>query len=180
MKARWMYTITAALVGGSAGFALAQPLPAPAAKDPVGAQALQGQLRELGWLSGVWRGRVRDDQVEEVYGPLSDNEILATFKAVTAGKVSRYELRSIRLEDGRIRFAEIAGPALDSIAPVPTRTLVSIDAIHIVFEGLTLTRLGANRMSVAVSVKSPDGLPRTVRFDLTRVLGLALPRPGER
>jgi hypothetical protein len=112
---RSICTTIAMLVGGSAGFALA--LPHPGTAGTGAGQALQGQLTELGWLSGVWRGRVGNDQVEEVYGPLSDNEILATFKAVTAGKVSRYELRSIRLEGARINFAEIAGPALDSIAP---------------------------------------------------------------
>lgn len=140
---------------------------------PSRAATLAENLQALTWLSGVWRGHNGMDEVEEVYGPLSNEEMLATFKAVTHGKVSRYELRSLRAEGGQIVFEEIAGPTLKATVPVPTRTLLSTDPTHLRFNGLILTRVGENQMLVAVTLNAPNSEPRTVEFTLNRVLQLA-------
>ena len=130
------------------------------------------RFSDLQWLTGLWRTQNGQDQVEEMCLPPKNNEILCTFTAITDAKVSRYELRSIREEGGRIIFQELAyGPGLQPDKPVPTRVVTATDATHIVYEGLSIERTGENTMTVIVQLQTPT--PRTVRMAYTRVMQLA-------
>lgn len=132
------------------------------------------QFSDLSWLTGLWRAQNGKDQVEEMYLPAKNGEILGTFTAVTDGKVSRYELRSIHEQDGQIIFQELAyGPGLKADAPVPTRVVTSTDATHIAFDDLSIVRTGENSMMVTVTLRQAE--TRTVSVSYSRVMKLASP-----
>lgn len=141
---------------------------------PSASSASTAQFADLNWLVGLWRAQNGKDAVEEMYLPAKNNEILGTFTAVTDGKVSRYELRSLREQDGQIIFQELAyGPELKADRPVATRVVTSTDAMHINFDGLSIVRTGENSMTVTISLQQPT--PRIARMDYTRVMKLTPP-----
>jgi hypothetical protein len=115
------------------------------------------RLSDMNWIVGVWQASNGKDQVEIVYLPARNGEILGTFTAIAGTKVVRYELRSIRSERGRIVLQELAyDTGLIPAAPVPTRTVLSTDATHIVFDNSTMVRTGANSMKVTVKLTVPN------------------------
>lgn len=142
----------------------------------VSPAAESGKLARMQWLVGVWRSQVPNGQVEEVFEPGNNGELLSTMKMVVGGKVTRYELRSIREKDGKVIFQELAfGADLATLDPVPVRTLESIDATHINFEGLKITRTGKDAMTVNVTVPDANGTTRVINIDSARALKFARP-----
>jgi hypothetical protein len=140
----------------------------------VSSAAESGELARMQWLVGVWRSQVPGGQVEEVFEPVNNGELLSTMKMVVGGKITRYELRIIREKDGKFIFQELAfGADLATLDPGPVRTLESIDATHINFEGLKLTRTGKDTMTVNVTVHNPDGTTRVIKFESARALKFA-------
>ncbi|MFI4913794.1 MAG: DUF6265 family protein [Steroidobacterales bacterium] len=147
---------------------------AAALSPNVSSAAESGELAQMQWLVGVWRSQVPGGQVEEVFEPGNNGELLSTMKMVVGGKVTRYELRSIREKDGKIIFQELGfGADMAALDPVPVRTLESIDATHINFEGVKLTRTGEDAMTVNVTVRNPDGTTRVINFNSARALKFA-------
>lgn len=141
-----------------------------------GAVAESAQFFDLEWLAGIWRGQNGADQIENVYLPTKNNEIVATFTATVDAKVTRYELLSFREESGKILRREVAfEPGLKLAAPVPTEIISSTDATHIRYGEAEMVRTGDNTMTVTVTLHPQNAPARTVRMDFTRVLKFTTP-----
>jgi len=140
----------------------------------VSPAAESGEFARMRWLVGVWRSQVPGGQIEDVFEPANNGELLSTMKLVVGGKVTRYELRSIREKDGKFIFQELAfGADLSALDPVPVRNFESTDAIHINFEGLKFTRTSKDAMTVTVTVPNLDGTTRMIKIDYARALKFA-------
>jgi hypothetical protein len=61
---------------------------------------------DLAWLTGNWQGRVGDDWVEENWGSLRGNSLVATFRWVKNGQVLFYEIEVLE-QDGDLVFLRI-------------------------------------------------------------------------
>lgn len=133
------------------------------------------RMESLNWLSGVWRTRNGDDEVEEVYGPVTGAELLSTFKASSHGTVSRYELRRYYQDGDRVVVQEIAfGPKLSSVPAVADRVLISEDSTHLQFTGVSIERIGPDRMDVTVTLtEGATDVSRQVTMHYRRVFHLS-------
>lgn len=141
-----------------------------------GAVAESAKFSDLEWLVGVWRGQNGVDQIENVYLPTKNNEIVATFTATVDAKVTRYELLSYREEGGKILRREVAfDPGLVPAAPVPAEIISSTDATHIRYGESEMVRTGDNTMTVTVTLHPQNSPVRIVRMNFTRVLKFTAP-----
>lgn len=140
---------------------------------PVIAAESALQFSDLNWLTGVWRANVGTAQIEEVYFPAKNGEIVGTFTTTSGGKVTRYEMRSIRIDAGQIVFQGVAfGSGLQAATPLPIRKVISVNASRITFDdGLVIEKTGENTMKVTLKMTTP--LVRTVTLDFTRALMFA-------
>jgi hypothetical protein len=161
--------LAAALLGGA--FCLAQV---------ASAQAADNDLSRMSWLSGVWESATdakTGTQMEYIYGPAFHGVVISTLIRVTNGRADRYELRTIRNDNGHVIFHELAfNGDLSPADPVPPRPLESQDATHINFVDMKVTRLSKDRIHVSLTIRHPPGAPphaleedlqRTMRFTNT-------------
>jgi hypothetical protein len=156
------------------GFAIAQPAIAADASSATDGNV--ARLSDLNWLTGVWQGQNGEDAVENVYFPQNGGEFLQAFTAVKGGQITVYELRSWRVENGRIVHRElIFGPELKPGREVADRYVTRTDATHVEYGESLITRTGEDSMTTRV-VLHPDGAPaRTVEIQWQRVTRLASP-----
>jgi hypothetical protein len=123
---------------------------------PVLAQ--DNPINQLGWLAGMWRAEALGGQVEDVWTPATNGEMLSTMRAVQNGKAGRYEFRSIRMIDGKLTFQELGfGGDLKPAAGPPLAALTTIDAKHAVFGPYTFETTGPNTMVVTIQRPAPAG-----------------------
>lgn len=144
----------------------------------AGPAAAQGadQLTALSWLAGVWQGKFMGANVEDLYAPMHNGEMLSVMSMARNGKVVRYEMRRIYQKNGKTYFQELAwGPNLSSAPKVPLRALVSGDAHHADFGTLKFEKTGRDRAVVWLTRPDKNGKPVTTRIDYRRVSVFAKP-----
>jgi len=129
-------------------------------------------IASMRWLTGEWQTQpARGGQLTETFMPAHGGEIISTFTSTMKGKITRYELRSIRVQDGKVVFSEAAfGPGMKPLAALPDRPLVAADATHASFEGLAQIRTGKGTMKTVLSAHRPDGSTRSVTVNFHRVM----------
>jgi Domain of unknown function (DUF6265) len=156
------FTTLTALLGLSLGIA-ALPAVVRAADDPA--------IARMAWLTGEWQTQpARGGELDETFEPVHGGEILSTFTSTAKGQITRYELRSIRVQDGKVVFSEAAfGPGMKPLPALPDRVLLRADATHASFEGLEQIRTGKDTMTTVITVRAPDGATRSVKVEFHRV-----------
>ncbi len=142
----------------------AQPGTAPSAEDPA--------IARMSWLTGEWQTQpARGGHLDETFSPAQGGEIISVFTSTAKGQITRYELRSIHVQDGKVVFSEAAfGPGMKPLAALPDRPLVLADATHASFEGLAQVRTGKDTMSTVLTSHRPDGTSRSVTIEFHRVM----------
>ncbi len=129
------------------------------------------RIESLAWLEGSWRGPGLGGDATEVYSAPEAGQITGHFTQTKQGSVSFYELIQIvpvgKSLAYRLRHfnADLSGWE-DKTRKPESFALVAIekDAVH--FDGLTMRRLGPNRIDVWVRI---DGkAPREALFSYTR------------
>ncbi|MEG3170705.1 DUF6265 family protein [Sphingomonas sp. ZB1N12] len=128
-------------------------------------------IDSLAWLEGSWHGPGLGGDATEVYAAPEAGQITGHFTQTQKGEVAFYELIQIvpvgRSLAYRLRHfnADLTGWE-DKTGKPESFPLVAMekDAVH--FDGLTMRRLGPNRIDVWVRI---DGkAPREVLFSYTR------------
>jgi hypothetical protein len=138
----------------------------------IGARAsTPAHLTDLGWLAGVWHAHALGGEVEDVYQPLSNHEIVSSFRLMIHGQTRRYELRRIKAEHDEIVYQELGFDGdFKHAAPVPDRLLISADRSgRAQFHDLLFHRTGANTMDVTLTRPDQDGKAQTVIIHYTRI-----------
>jgi hypothetical protein len=121
------------------------------------ALAQDNPIDQLSWLAGMWRADAMGGQVEDVWTPATNGEMLSTMKMMQGGKVGRYEFRSIRMIDGKLTFQELGfGGDMKAANGPPLSPLTTIDAKHAVFGGFMFESTGPNTMVVTVQRPAPQ------------------------
>jgi hypothetical protein len=137
-------------------------------------------LDDLTWMVGVWRGHNGADAIQDVFLPPKSGEMVSVFTAETAGAVTRYEIRTFRVEQGSLVLREAAyGPGLEPGAPVPDRTVTASDATHVTYvesgqqgtgnyREASIVHAGGDRMMVTLRIHATGTAVRTIRMELRR------------
>ena len=141
---------------------------------PVAAQT--NPIGQLGWMAGMWRAEWQGAQVEDIWSPATNGEMLAAFKMMRNGKVERYDFRSIRMVDGKLTLQELGfkGDMSPDFGP-PLSPVSEIDARHAVFGAFTFEHTAPDKMTVTIMQPTPGDPTKTTAAKVyyTRVMTLA-------
>jgi len=131
-------------------------------------------IDDLSWLTGRWIGRGLGASVEEVWLPARGGAMVGVFRLVREDSVQFYELVTLVEEEGSLSLRlKHFGPDLvgweektESVSfPLVRRTS---DALW--FDGLTIRRVGDDRMRIWVALQSEGEDPREVLFEYRRAV----------
>jgi Domain of unknown function (DUF6265) len=129
-------------------------------------------LKEVAWLAGRWTGEGLGGQVEEVWTPASQGQMMGMFRLVKEAKIVFYEFITIAEHDGslemRIRHFNSNMTAWEEKEKFLTFKLVKIDGDKIHFSGFTMERKGDNAWEGYLAMRGKDGALREERFVLKR------------
>jgi hypothetical protein len=122
-----------------------QPAPVPPAVPPAASPAVPpapDPLSKLAFLTGTWRGTVGQDHVEEIWSAPSGDSIVGTFRWVSAGKTTLYELLSIKAEgeDAVLRLRHFNAkfePWKGECDGVAALKAIAIEPTKVIFENAT-------------------------------------------
>ena len=133
-------------------------------------------LSAFAWLSGIWQADALGGQVQNMFQPAANGEILCTLQVAKEGRIVRYELCAIRTQAGHTGFSVAAfGPDMIPAPSVPVRPLVSASATAISFDGIAFVQTASNAMTVTVQIPTADGAVQRIDINYTRVATFANP-----
>jgi len=142
------------------------------------AAAQTNPIAQLAWMAGMWRADWQGAQVEDIWAPPTNGEMLAAFKMMRNGKVERYDFRSIRMVDGKLTLQELGfkGDMSPDFGP-PLSPVSEIDARHATFGGFTFEHTAPDRMTVTIMQPTPGDPSKmaAAKVHYTRVMTLAAP-----
>lgn len=128
-------------------------------------------MADVAWLAGRWVGEGLGAAVEEVWLPPAGGDMVGVFRLVRTGSPRFYELVTLVEEEGSLVLRlKHFGPDLvgweakDESVSFP---LVRRDADTLWFDGLTIRRVGADRMRIWVALES-EGEVREALFEYRR------------
>ncbi len=134
--------------------------------------ALEPKLENIAWIAGNWKGEAFGGQAEENWSEPSGDSMMATFKLVTNGKVSFYEIEIIREVESTLILQlkhfnnDLKGwEEKDDTVDFPLKELTPN---KVVFEGMVFEKVSSNEMNVYVDLHQKDGSVETVKFSYTK------------
>lgn len=129
-------------------------------------------IARMSWLTGEWQTQqARGGHLDEIFEPAQGGEIVGIFTSTNKGQITRYELHSIHVQDGKVVYSEAAfGPGMKPLAALADRPLVLADATHANFEGMAHIRTGKDTMSTVLTSRRADGSTRSVTVEFHRVM----------
>jgi len=148
------------------------PAPTPiAAPDP---------LSTLAFLTGTWRGTVGQDHVEEIWSAPSGDSIVGTFRWVSAGKTTLYELLSIKAEgeDAVLRLRHFNAkfePWKGECDGVAALKAIAIEPTKVIFEnatqagGIAGVDYRTENNTLFITVRFADANHPALEFELHKV-----------
>ena len=139
---------------------------------PEGEASPTAKLQDVAWVQGHWRGEAFGGLAEEIWGPPLGGSMMFVFKLAKEGTVSFYELGHIIEKDGSLVMqlkhfdGQLNGwEEKDGTVDFP---LVRLEKDKVYFEGLTMERIGRDRMNVHVLIEE-NGQSEEVLFAYKRV-----------
>lgn len=129
---------------------------------------LSPRLENIAWIAGTWHGEAFGGQVEEIWSEPSAGSMMACFKFINDGKVSFYEIETIRevnstliLQLKHFRHDLKGWESKDETIDFP---LIEITENKVVFEGMTFEKVSATEMNIYVNIED-QGKTETVKFN---------------
>jgi len=134
-------------------------------------RTLEPKLENIAWISGSWHGKAFGGVTEEIWSEPSGGSMMATFKLITEGEITFYEIEVIReIENTLVLQLKHFGPDLkgwetkDETVDFP---LKYITENKVVFEGMTFEKVSKSEMNVYVDIKEEEKV-ETVKFNYTK------------
>lgn len=137
-------------------------------------------LADVAWLAGHWRGPALGGLSEEVWTAPMGGSMMGSYKLVRADSVVFYEILALVEEEGSLAIrlkhfnADLTG--WEEKAEVRSFPLVQITPAEAFFDGMTIRRLGDDRLQVQLAINMPDGSIREEEFRYERVQPALTPR----
>ena len=139
---------------------------------PEGESSPPARLEDVAWIQGHWRGEAFGGTAEEIWGPPLGGSMMFVFKLAKEGEVTFYEvghilkvgpsiLMQLKHFDGNLRGWEQRDQTVDF-------RLVRLERDKVYFEGMTMERVGRDRMNVYVLIEE-EGNSEEVLISYTRV-----------
>jgi hypothetical protein len=126
--------------------------------DPEG-ESPPATLDAVAWLAGSWSGEAFGGTFEEVWTPASSGSMVGLFKLAHDGVPSIYEIQLIVEEEGtlvwKVKHFNNDFSAWEEKSEYVSFPLVKVEPDTVYFDGLTLTKNGAN-LVVFLSVGHGD------------------------
>tara|TARA_A100000171_G_scaffold34389_1_gene32850 strand:- start:979 stop:1470 length:492 start_codon:yes stop_codon:yes gene_type:complete len=113
-------------------------------------------LADIAWLSGHWRGEAFGGITEEIWSPPLGDSMMGSFKLVSEGKTSFYEICQLVEENGSLSFrlkhfnSDLTGwEEKNEREEFP---LVKVEKNAVYFDGFTIKRISANEIHMYVVI----------------------------
>ncbi|PWL39587.1 hypothetical protein DKG77_01770 [Flagellimonas aquimarina] len=136
-----------------------------------GQKSPKGDLEQVSWITGHWRGEAFGGISEEIWSPPLGDSMMFVFRLINEGKVSFYEIGHIRQLDttlimqlkhfhGNLKGWESKDKTIDF-------KLIKLEKHKAYFEGITFERVNENEINVYVLVED-SGNSEEVLFNYKR------------
>ena len=132
-------------------------------------------IADAAWLTGRWTGEGLGAVVEEVWLPPAGGAMVGAFRLVRDGAVDFYEIVTLGEDDGSLKlslrhYSPDLTPWEGEIEPVDF-PLVRRTEDTLWFDGLTIRRMGEDRMRIWVALRSREGDSSEALFEYRRQEG---------
>lgn len=137
-----------------------------AAKSPA------ATLKDVAWLSGRWTGEGLGGQVEEVWTPAVQGQMMGMFRLVKDGKIVFYEFLTLAEHEGsiemRIKHFNSNMTGWEEKDKHVTFRLVKVEGDRVYFSGFTVERKGDDGWNGYLAMRSKEGPSREEKFVFKR------------
>lgn len=131
----------------------------------------KASLSEVAWIQGHWRGEAFGGITEEIWSPPLGDSMMGSFKLVTNGKTTFYEICQITSEEGslilRLKHFNNDLTGWEEKNEREEFRLVKIEKDAAYFDGFTVKRISDNEIRMYVVI-SDDGSNNEVEFKYYR------------
>lgn len=135
-------------------------------------KTLEPKLENISWISGNWKGQAFGGIVEENWSEPSGGSMMATFKLISKGEVSFYEIEIIReLENTLILQLKHFDKDLkgwETQEETVDFPLKRITANKVEFEGMVFEKVSDTEMNVYVDINKENDQIETFKFNYTK------------
>tara|TARA_R110001592_G_scaffold61367_1_gene187037 strand:- start:1041 stop:1505 length:465 start_codon:yes stop_codon:yes gene_type:complete len=113
-------------------------------------------LADVAWMSGHWRGEAFGGITEEIWSPPLGDSMMGSFKLVSEGKTTFYEICQIVEEQGSLSFrlkhfnSDLTGWEEKNEREEFPLVKVEKDAVY--FDGFTIKRISENEIHMYVVI----------------------------
>ncbi|WP_276168355.1 DUF6265 family protein [Zobellia alginiliquefaciens] len=139
---------------------------------PEGSNSPSATLADISWMQGNWSGEAFGGKTEEFWGAPSGGSMLFSFKLISDGKVSFYELGHIRELDETLVYelkhfhGDLKG--WEEKDEVQQFKLVKVDGNRVYFEGFTFEKVSGNEINIYAQIGNEDGSSEEVTFNFKK------------
>jgi hypothetical protein len=131
----------------------------------------QATIDSMAWLAGHWSGDAMGGQVDEIWSPPREGEMIGMFRAVRQGKPSLYELMTMTETGGglsvRLKHFDPDFKGWEPQEKFVTFAFVTQKDNHWYFDGLTFAHPDSDRLIIYVAGER-DGKFSEMKFELRR------------
>ena len=133
---------------------------------------VKGEIENVSWLAGHWKGEAFGGIVEELWSEPIGNSMMASFRLVVDNKVQFYEIETISEENEtlvlRLKHFNDDLKGWEEKDEVIEFKLVKIDEAKVFFDQFTIEKIGDNEINMYVVVG--DGEKESeIKFNYHRV-----------
>ena len=129
-------------------------------------------LQDMRWLVGRWTGTGLGGVSEEIWAEAAGGAMMGMYRLVVDGKVSFYELMNLVEENGslvlKLKHFNADLTAWEEKERFVAFPLVKLTPTEAWFSGLTIRRLGDDRLQIFLAIRNRDGSIKEEEFKMQR------------
>ena len=121
----------------------------------------KANIQDIAWMEGYWQGNAFGGEVEEIWSAPMGNAMMGSFRLVSEGKSSFYEIMTFIEEEHSIMFrlkhfhGDLKGwEEKDETVDFP---LIAMNDNRAYFDGITFEKNGKDKLNIYLAMKMKDG-----------------------
>lgn len=131
-------------------------------------QSPNASLEDLKWIIGHWIGTALDGDCEETWLPAYNGRMIGTFRMTKTSKYKFFAFSTIMEVSNslemRVKHFNYEFRGWEEKDKYITFPLVKIDKNRAYFDGVTMEKIGENRLNVYMSIKFKDGTVKEEKY----------------